>query len=30
MPVQLLQAGTKFDIYAWGDEQHCDTLEFLE
>jgi hypothetical protein len=30
MPIQLLHAGTKFDIYAWGDEQHCDTLEFLE
>jgi hypothetical protein len=30
MPIQLLHAGAKFDIYAWGDEQHCDTLEFLE
>jgi hypothetical protein len=30
MPIQLLHAGTKFDIYAWGDEAHCDTLEFLE
>ncbi len=30
MPIQLLRAGAKFDIYAWGDEQHCDTLEFLE
>lgn len=30
MPIQLLLAGARFDIYAWGDEQHCDTLEFLE
>ena len=30
MPVQLIKAGTKFDIYAWINEQHCDTLEFLE
>jgi phage-related protein len=30
MPIQLLHAGAKFEIYAWGDEQHCDTLEFLE
>lgn len=30
MPIQLLLAGTKFDIYAWGDKYHCDTLEFLE
>lgn len=30
MPIQLLNAGAEFDIYAWGDVHHCDTLEFLE
>ena len=30
MPVQLIEAGTKFHIYAWGDRNHCDTLDFLE
>jgi hypothetical protein len=30
MPIELLYAGTKFDIYAWGDEYHCATVEFLE
>ncbi len=30
MPIQRLQAGARFDIYAWGDEHHCETLEFLE
>jgi phage-related protein len=30
MPVQLIEAGTKFHIYAWGDKYNCDTLDFLE
>jgi hypothetical protein len=30
MPIQRLHAGAKFDIYAWGDKYHCETLEFLE
>ena len=30
MPIQRLHVGAKFDIYAWGDERHCETLEFLE
>jgi len=30
MPVQLLKAGTKFRIYAWGYEHHCEAVEFLE
>jgi phage-related protein len=30
MPVQLIVAGTKSHIYAWGDKYHCDTLDFLE
>jgi phage-related protein len=30
MPVQLIEAGIKFSIYAWGHEDKCDTLNFLE
>jgi phage-related protein len=30
MPIQLLKAGIKFRIYAWGDEHHCETVKFLE
>jgi phage-related protein len=30
MPVQLIAAGAKFHIYAWGDKYHCDALDFLE
>lgn len=30
MPVQLIRAGTKFRIYAWGDEHRCEILKFLE
>ncbi len=30
MPIQLLKAGAKFRIYAWGNENRCETVEFLE
>lgn len=30
MPVQRIKAGAKFTIYAWGDEESCEVLEFLE
>ncbi len=30
MPVQLIKAGAKFTVYAWGDEKSCGVLEFLE
>lgn len=30
MPIQLIQSGATFDVYAWGDEEHCDVLKFLE
>lgn len=30
MPVQQIKAGAKFTIYAWGDEEHCETLRFLK
>jgi hypothetical protein len=30
MPLQLLKAGAKFRIYAWGNDNRCETVEFLE
>ena len=30
MPVQLLKAGRKFRIYAWGDDHQCEVVTFLE
>jgi phage-related protein len=30
MPLQLINAGTTFRIYAWGDAHHCETLTFLK
>lgn len=30
MPIQLVNAGARFRIYAWGDEQRCETLTFLK
>ncbi|MCM3903733.1 MAG: hypothetical protein ND866_18685 [Pyrinomonadaceae bacterium] len=30
MPLLLLKAGGKFRIYAWGNENRCKTVEFLE
>lgn len=30
MAIQLIRAGARFRIYAWGDEHRCETLIFLK
>jgi phage-related protein len=30
MPVREITQGPRFKVLAWGDDQHCEVLEFLE
>lgn len=30
MPVREVAQGQRFRIFAWGDDEHCEVLEFLE